>query len=44
MKALMGFESVHNGKIDLLLAATLPTELSMLTTNSFHIGTPDFDI
>ena len=34
MKALMGFEPVHNGKrMDVLLAATIPTELSML--NSF---------
>ena len=37
MKALMEFEPVHNGKrMEFLLAATLPTELSMLTTNSFH--------
>ena len=35
MKALMGFEPVHNGKrIDVLLATTIPTELSML--NSFQ--------
>ena len=39
MKALMRFEPAHNGKrMDFLLAATLslPTELSMLTTNTFQ--------
>ena len=37
MKALTGFEPVHNGKrMDCLLAATLPTELSKLTTNNFQ--------
>ena len=31
----MGFEPAHNGKgMDFLLAAILPTELSMQTTNS----------
>ena len=36
MKALMGFEPAHNGnRMDFLLAVTLPTELSMLTT--YHI-------
>ena len=40
MKALMEFEPGHNGKrMDLLLAATLPTELSILATNSFHSHT-----
>ena len=34
MKALMGFEPAHNDKrMKFLLAATLPTELSMLTNN-----------
>ena len=38
MKALIGFEPVHNGKrMDFLLTTTLPIELSMLTTNSFHL-------
>ena len=37
MKALMGFEPAKNGKrMDCLLEATLPTEISMLTTNNFH--------
>ena len=37
MKALIGFEPMHNGKrIDLLLSTTLPTELSILTTNSIQ--------
>ena len=37
MKALMGFEPAHNGKrMDLLLAATLPTELSILITITFQ--------
>ena len=37
MKVLMIFEPAHNGKIfDFLLAATLPTELSILTTNDFQ--------
>ena len=34
MKAVIGFEPAHTGK--LLLAATLPTELFMLATNSFQ--------
>ena len=37
MKALMGFEPAHNGNIrDLLLAATLTTELSILTKIRFR--------
>ena len=36
MKALMGFKPVQNGKMELLLAPTLPTELSIMTTNSFQ--------
>ena len=37
MKALMEFEPAPNGNImDFMLAATLSTELSMLTTNSFQ--------
>ena len=37
MKALKGFKPSHNGKRkDLLPVATLPTELSVLTTNSFE--------
>ena len=39
MKAFMRFEPAHNGKrIDYLLAGTLslPTELSMLTSNTFQ--------
>ena len=37
MKALMGIEPAHNGnRMDLLLVATLPTELYILTTNSFQ--------
>ena len=32
-EAVMGFEPAHNGK--LFLVATLPTELFMLTTNTF---------
>ena len=37
MKALMRFEPAHNGtRMDILLVATLPPELSMLTTNSFQ--------
>ena len=36
IKSLMGFEFAHKGKrIDFLLAATLSTELSKLTTTSF---------
>ena len=36
MKAMMGFEPAHSGKrIFFLLATTLPTELSILTTNCF---------
>ena len=37
MKALMEFKPVQNGKkiMDFLVAVTLPTELSMLTTNNF---------
>ena len=35
--ASMGFEPGHTGKrMDLLLAATLLTDLSILTTNSFQ--------
>ena len=35
MQTLMGFEPAHNGKkMDSLLAATLSTELTRLTTNS----------
>ena len=34
MKALAGFKPAHNEKrVDILLAASLPTELSMLTIN-----------
>ena len=41
MKELMGFEPVHNGKInDVLLVVILPTELYRVTTYSFQI-TPD---
>ena len=37
MKVLMRFETVHYGKrINLLLVLTLPTELSILTANSFQ--------
>ena len=37
MKVLMGFEPAHNGNIrNLLLATTLPTELSILTKNRFR--------
>ena len=37
IKALMGLEPGHNGKrMDLLLVATLPTELPILTTNTFQ--------
>ena len=40
MKVLMRFETVHNGKrMNLLLVLTLPTELSILTTNSFQSHT-----
>ena len=36
MKALMEFEPANNGKIvDLLMTATPPIQLSILTTNSF---------
>ena len=35
MKVFDGFKPVHNGKrMDFLLEASLPTELSVLTTNS----------
>ena len=35
MKALIAFKPEHNGKtMDFPLAATLPTEISMLTTNT----------
>ena len=37
LKPLMVFEPAINGKrMDFLLAATLPNELSMLTTKSFR--------
>ena len=37
MKALMGFQPMINGKrMDFLMATTLPTELSILTTDSFQ--------
>ena len=37
MKALVGYKPAHNGnRMDLLLVATLFTELSILTTNSFQ--------
>ena len=37
MKALLEFEPVHKGKKnDFLLAATLPSELLLLTTNNFQ--------
>ena len=35
MKAVMGFEPAHNEKNIFLQAATLPTELFMLTTKTF---------
>ena len=42
MKTLMRFEPAHNGnRMDLLLAATLPTELSIVTTKASKT-TPDF--
>ena len=54
MKTLMGFKPAHNGKrMDFLLAATLPTELSMLIANIFqnytcHLNMPpkcfDFNV
>ena len=38
MKTVIGFEPVHNGKkrMDFLLAVTIPTALSMRTTNRFQ--------
>ena len=43
MKALIGFEPAHNGKrMDFLLAATLPTELYMLTQQIVFKTTHDF--
>ena len=36
MKALLGIEPAHNGKRMAFLAATLPTELYKLTTNSYQ--------
>ena len=37
MKALVVFEPAHKGnRMDLLLAATLPTEQTILTTNGFQ--------
>ena len=42
IRLLMGFEPAHNGKrFDLLVAATLPTKLSILTKIVFKT-TPDF--
>ena len=43
MKALIGFEPAYNGKrMDFLLAATLPNELSMLTQQLVFKTTHDF--
>ena len=40
MKALMGFEPAHNGKrMDELMVAIVPTELFILTINSFQNNT-----
>ena len=37
MNAVVGFEPAYNGKkMNFLLTATLPTELSIRTTNSFQ--------
>ena len=41
MKTLMRFKLAHNGnRMEILLAVTLPTELSILTTKTFQT-TPD---